>query len=204
MNAVSQWPPTTLDTPAVVEAYTRVLGWPLIAGSTFVSPHRAAADLVARPDTELSTPCSAFDAIRVSHAVGMEAMVLLGRRDVGPVPCLIENHNHVILLVKAGTGGPLSELEGVSVEAGSGGRLVLPPSTGRRWDTPPWNIQSETPCQLPAGPALAPTISNALRLFGSAPPSISADGQPLSPCHDTPAQGAASTPTTQPAAPGSS
>ncbi|MFD7621469.1 hypothetical protein [Streptomyces sp. NPDC059802] len=167
MRTVASWPPVARDTLAVVEAYTRVLGWPLLVGTTFVPPDRAAAELTALPDILLSTPCSAFDAVKVSHAVGMEAMVLFGRRDLGPVPCLVARRDHVILLVQAGTGGPLSELEGVvSVEAGPGGRLVLPPSSGHQWDTPPWAITSEKPCRLPEGRALAESLVDAQRLFG--------------------------------------
>jgi hypothetical protein len=150
----------------VVEAYERVLGWPLLAGATFVSPDRAAAELAECPDNQLSTPCSAFDAVTVSHVVGMESMLLLGRRDLGPVPCLIAHPDQAILLIKAGTGRVFAGLENVSVESGSGGRLILPPSSSRQWDTPPWDIKAEAPCPLLDGAALAPCIHDALRLFG--------------------------------------
>ncbi|MFE4333237.1 hypothetical protein ACFRQM_28605 [Streptomyces sp. NPDC056831] len=166
MRALASWPPKARDTRAIVEAYQRVLGWPLIVGTTFVSPDRAAAELAESPDVQLSTPCSAFDAVTVSHAVGMEIMLLLGRRDVGPVPCLTVHRDQAILLVQAGTGGVFAGLENVSVEAGSGGRLILPPSSSRQWDTPPWDIKAEAPCPLLAGPVLAPCIHDALRLFG--------------------------------------
>jgi hypothetical protein len=184
MRTVASWPPAAHDTLAVAEAYTQVLGWPLIAGTTFVSPDRAAAEL-ADPDTQtqLSTPCSAFDAVTVARAVGTGAMVLFERRGLGPVPCMIEGHDRVVLLVRAGTGRFLSGLEFVvGVEAGSGGRLVLPPSSGRWWDTPPWALTAEKPCRLPDGSALVPSFVDALRLRGNGPSSTWGGAPPSAGC----------------------
>ncbi|MFF8917818.1 hypothetical protein ACF08M_32065 [Streptomyces sp. NPDC015032] len=201
MSTVASWPPLAKDTRAVVEAYDRVLGWLLITDTTIVSQGQAVHEMTERPDTLLSTPCSAFDAVKVPYEVGMESMVLFGRRDVGPVPCLIERKNHVILLVRAGTGQPLSDLaDGVSVEAGSGGRLVLPPSAGHRWDTPPWAITSEDPCQLPDGAALVPCLVDALRLFGSPRPADPGTSRASARC----SQGFSPPPTIRPAGLGSS
>lgn len=205
MRTVASWPPVARNTLAVMKAYDRVLGWPLLVGTTFMPPERAVAELTKHRDTELSTPCAAFDAVTVSHAVGMEAMVLFGRRDLGPVPCLVERRDHVILLVRAGTGAPLSELEGVvSVEAGPGGRLVLPPSSGRQWDTPPWAITSDRPCRLPEGPALAKSLADAQRLFGGRAASPWHEGSAIGHTSARSGQGAAPPSAVRPAGSGSS
>lgn len=170
MRALADWPPRAADTSATVQAYERVLGWPLIIGSTLVSWDRAVAEMAARPRAGLSTSCSAFDAVTVSHAVGIETMVLLDRSGVGPVPCLIAHPNRAVLLVQAETGGAFAGLEDVSVESGPGGRLALPPSSRWRWDTPPWDIKAQEAVPLLAGSKLAPYVHNALRLFGRQTP----------------------------------
>ncbi|MER5617738.1 hypothetical protein [Streptomyces sp. NPDC002215] len=187
-----------------MEAYNQVLGWPLLVGTTFMPPDRAAAELT-KHRAELSTPCSAFDAVTVSHAVGMEALVLFGRRHVGPVPCLVERRDYVILLVQAGTGAPLERLEGVlSVEAGPGGRLVLPPSSGRQWDTPPWAITSDKPCRLPEGLALAESLADAQRLFGGPATSPRQEGSAIGQASARSGRGAAPPSAVRPTGSGSS
>jgi hypothetical protein len=170
MKTLADWPPRASDTTATIQAYERVLGWLLIAGSTVMSQDRAIAELKARPAPGLSTSCSAFDAVTVSHAVGIETMVLLDRSGLGPVPCLIAQTDQAVLLVQPGTGGALARLEGVSVESGPGGRLDLPPSSSRRWDTPPWDTKSRRALSLLAGSELMPYVRDALRLFGGQTP----------------------------------
>ncbi|MFE7331575.1 hypothetical protein ACFU8W_43080 [Streptomyces sp. NPDC057565] len=106
----------------------------------------------------------------VPRVVGMEAMVLLGRRDMGPVPCLIASQDQATLLIRAGTGRVFAGMENVRVESGAGGRLILPPSSGWRWDTPPWDARTEAPCPLLDGTELVGCVRDALRLFGGRTP----------------------------------
>ncbi|WP_406186271.1 hypothetical protein [Streptomyces sp. NBC_01006] len=170
MSAVTQWPPKTRDTGAVIAAYERVLGWPLIVDATLVSAERATAELRGNTGAELSTTCSAFDAVTVSYPVGVDMLVLLGRQDLDLVPCLTDGHDQAVFLVRAGSGEALTAMAGVSVDSGPGGRLVLPPSPRRRWDTPPWSARAEEPSALPAGTEIEPCLRAALRLFGGSSP----------------------------------
>ncbi|MFF2013820.1 hypothetical protein ACFVWY_32800 [Streptomyces sp. NPDC058195] len=169
MNSYAKWPPLARDTQALVTAYEQVLNWLLRVENSIVSADRAIAELTTDPNTQLATYCSAFDAVTVPHAVGMEAMVLFGRQKLGPVPCLVADSSHVVLLVEAGTGRPLSDLaDSVTVAAGPGESLALPPTTGLRWDTFPWSTQDSAPCPLPGGPSLRPCLADALRLHAGA------------------------------------
>ncbi|MFJ7412825.1 hypothetical protein ACIQWZ_18710 [Streptomyces sp. NPDC098077] len=144
------------------------MGWPLIVHSTFVTPDRAVAELADAPGTELSTPCCGFDAVSVPSAVGLEALVLAGRRDVGNPPCLVVPDEVAVFLVRPGSADDLLRLAGVSVESGPGGRLMLPPAGGARWDTPPWRIREEAPCQLDDSTGFAACVTDAFRLLGIA------------------------------------
>ncbi|MFE6272289.1 hypothetical protein ACFVQ9_26250 [Streptomyces goshikiensis] len=170
MTAVTQWPPRARDTRAVLQTYDQVLGWPLIVDDAFVSARCAFVALELTPDAVVSTTCSAFDAVTMPHAVGADLLVLLGRSDLEQVPALTDGHEQVVVLVAAGTASGLASLEGVSVDSGPGGRLILPPSTGRRWDTPPWDLRTEGPCPLPDGTAIESALRTALRVFGTPSP----------------------------------
>lgn len=129
-----------------------------------------ATELEESPGIQLSTPCSAFDAVTVPPTVGLEVQLLLGCRDLSPVPCLTKDHDHVVFLVRARTGSTLAEIKNVSAESGSGGRLVLPPSSGGQWDTPPWEAGTEAQRQLTSGTLLAPCIRDALQLHERSSP----------------------------------
>ncbi|MFJ7589571.1 hypothetical protein ACIQZO_19755 [Streptomyces sp. NPDC097617] len=170
MTAVAQWPPRTRDTRASLEAYERVLGWPLIVDDTLVSARCASAALELSLDAVVSTTCSAFDAVTVPYAVGADLLVLLGRGALDQVPALAYGREQVVVLVAAGTGSGLKSMAGVLVESGPGGRLILPPSPRRRWDTPPWSPRAEEPCPLPTGGAIETPLRIALRSFGAPPP----------------------------------
>lgn len=166
MTTAVTWPPRTRDTGSVIAAYDRVMGWPLIVHSTFVTPGRAISELSDAPGTELSTPCCGFDAVSVPSAVGLEALVLAGRRDLESPPCLVVPDEVAVFLVRPGSADELLKLAAVSVESGPGGRLILPPAGGARWDTPPWRIREERPCQLPDGTEFAACVTDAFRLLG--------------------------------------
>ncbi|WP_424862895.1 hypothetical protein [Streptomyces sp. MMS24-I29] len=170
MKAVASWPPVASDMGAVVEAYERVLCWPLLVETTLLSWDRAAAELRKGPGSLLSTTCSAMDTVTVPREVGLETMVLLGRRDMGPVPCLISPQDQATLLIRAGTGNAFAGMENIRVESGAGERLILPPSSGWRWDTPPWDARTRAPCPLLDGTELVGCVRDALRLFGGCVP----------------------------------
>lgn len=166
MTAPTTWPPRTRDTHSVIAAYDRVMGWPLIVHSTFVTADRATAELADDPGVALSTPCCGFDAVSVPPAVGLEALVLAGRRELENPPCLVIPDQLVVFLMRPGSADHLLRLGSVSVESGPGGRLLLPPAGGARWDTPPWKIREEEPCQLLDGPGFAACVTDAFRLLG--------------------------------------
>ncbi|MFF4096496.1 hypothetical protein ACFYYY_22280 [Streptomyces sp. NPDC001834] len=114
----------------MAEAYERVPCWPLFVGTTLLSGDRAPAELTHNPGSRLSTTCSAVDAVTVPYGVGLETMVLLGRRDMGPVPCLISHQDQATLLVRAGTDRTFAGIENIQVKSGTGGRLLThPPRT---------------------------------------------------------------------------
>lgn len=163
MTSATTWPPRTRDTDSVIAAYDRVMGWPLIVHNTFVSPDRAAAELADDPGVVLSTPCCGFDAVSVPPAVGLDALVLAGRRGLESPPCLVIPDQLVVFLVRPGSADHLLRLGSVCVESGPGGRLVLPPAGGARWDTPPWRTREEARCQLLDGADFAACVTDAFR-----------------------------------------
>ncbi|MFD6182008.1 hypothetical protein [Streptomyces goshikiensis] len=170
MNTVSQWPPRTRDVQATVEAYERVLGWPLIVNATLVSAQRALAVLACDLDATLSVPCSGFDAVSMPYRVGVELLVLLGRQGTDHVPALINAEVDVVFLVQLATGTELAEMPGVSIASGPGGRLFVPPSHGWHWDTPPWQPRAAQAVELLPGREIASPLRTALRMTnGTAP-----------------------------------
>ena len=94
-------------------------------------------ELEAAPGAALITPTVAFDALVVSHQLGMRAVAELER--LAPVPCIVAP-GHAVILVLPGTGGDAVDgmVEFVEVRTGPEGWIALPPTRGLVWDTPPW------------------------------------------------------------------
>ena len=80
------------------------------------------------------------------------------------MPCVLFGDKGTFL-VAAGTAEELTELAGVEILAGPGARIVLPPTNGARWDTPPWSPTERTPLTLPGAGVLRPGLRDGLRLW---------------------------------------
>ncbi|MBP2400738.1 hypothetical protein [Streptomyces syringium] len=165
MTRTSVWPPTTHDRPAVLHAYTDLLRWPLQVGGRPVTAEEAEHLLATDPGLPLETDGSLFDAATVAYSLGLETLIRLDRMpQVPPVPCFTDGHSTVTFLLTPGTGEGLAGLSDVRV--GAGGPVALPPSTGLRWDTPPWNCTVPERLAIPAAEELAPALRAAVRLYG--------------------------------------
>ncbi|MEV4868598.1 hypothetical protein [Streptomyces syringium] len=165
MTRTSVWPPTTHDPSAVLHAYADLLRWPLHVGGQPVTAEQAECLLAAGPETALETTGSLFDTVTVAYALGLETLVRLDRMpQAPPVPCFTDGRSTVTFLLTPGAGEGLAGLGAVRV--GAGGPVVLPPSAGLRWDTPPWDCTVPQQLELPTAGELAPALRAALRLYG--------------------------------------
>ncbi|MFF8617914.1 hypothetical protein [Streptomyces sp. NPDC015350] len=160
----------TQDTWAALYVYEQVLCWPLLVGTTFMSSRDAVNALAKESRPTLSTTCSGVDAVAVPRVVLRAIVSRLQDQKMPSVPCLNVSRDQAVLLVRAGTGSVFAGLKDVRVESGAGGRLILPPSHGLRWDIPPWDDSTEAPCPLLDGSELIGTVHDALRLVGNLPP----------------------------------
>lgn len=163
----SIWPPRTRDGSALVHAYTDLLAWSLLAGSDCLSADEAAHLLNTDPHAVVETPCDKFDAVRVSCAVGRDALMWLDRKsaDVPLIPSFQDGIS-VTFLVRPGAARHLQGLDAVSVVSGPDGRIALPPTPGVRWDTPPWHAMTPVPIELADAQSLQTVLERALHLHG--------------------------------------
>ncbi|MGW4032129.1 hypothetical protein ACWEFL_22930 [Streptomyces sp. NPDC004838] len=160
------WPPTTGDVVGTVRAYTCLLGWRLtIAEGGELTAEAAARVLERAAGAELRVSCGGFDAVTVPYSVGRSALLQL---DPVPVPSIL-GPGTVTFLVAPGTGVVLAErIDGVDVVSGIDSWLVVPPSAGRRWDTPPWSVtDSRATVRLPEAGALVQGLAQARRTSGA-------------------------------------
>ncbi|QYX80247.1 hypothetical protein [Streptomyces akebiae] len=159
----SVWPPRTRDRSALVHAYVDLLGWTLFVGSDPVQPGELEDAFTSNPNTVLLASCSSFDAVSIPYRAATEALIRLERKELS-VPCLLSGERG-IFLVEAGSGHRVAALGGVEVAAGDAARMILPPTVGARWDTPPWRRSERVPVKLHNTDVVGPFLSGALRLF---------------------------------------
>ncbi|WP_189829122.1 hypothetical protein [Streptomyces subrutilus] len=145
-------------------AYTR-LGWP------HTTPDPAGAEPGGGDGTSASgcrvvTDCSGADFVRLPYAAGSDALVRLERvvGAVGIVPAMRVDRHRIVLVVRAGSAPELAGLPGVEVLSGPDTRVLLPPSPGIVWDTPPWNPDG-TPRPLPGAGVLVHELRRSLSLY---------------------------------------
>ncbi|MDQ0601983.1 hypothetical protein QF037_006328 [Streptomyces canus] len=159
----SVWPPRTRDRSALVHTYTDLLGWALFVGPDPVQPGVVEDAFTSNPNTVLLASCSSFDAVSISYSAAAEVLIRLERMEL-LVPCLLSGDTGTFL-VKAGSGKHVASLGGVEVAAGGAARMVLPPTAGARWDTPPWRRSERAPVALHNADVVGPFLSGALRLY---------------------------------------
>ncbi|MEU8889843.1 hypothetical protein [Streptomyces sp. NPDC048442] len=169
MRTATAWPPRAGDHTSLVRAYADLLDWRLVVDDGEVS--------AGFENAVIHTGCAGFDAVALPRPVGNQVLIRLESGGLGPVPSLI-TAAQVTFLVQAGTGTVLGGPPDVVVFSGSKARLVLPPSPGVRWDTPPWSPARPEPLALLDGEQVRTAVLDALRLCnrprGTAPPSAGA------------------------------
>lgn len=167
METASVWPPTARDRIGLVQAYAGVLSWRLVLGDG----QPASADDVMSvwqhdPHVPLQTPCQTFDLLRVPLGVGPMLLLMIDRQLRRPVPCLRSN-DALMFLVRQGTAVLAAAEEPQTLKAASGPEvlLVLPPTSGVRWDTPPWLPSVAQPVELPDARELLVPLRETLPFF---------------------------------------
>ncbi|MFE7130819.1 hypothetical protein ACFVIM_08170 [Streptomyces sp. NPDC057638] len=160
------WPPRSSDSSALLAAYVNVLGWPLSADGA-----RVAAEDVERvrdrsPQAKWSVLCEhRFDAVAVPARPGQE-MALLAERDLeqagdgAVLPCLLAGAKRYFL-VRPGSARDIAAAGGVLVLFGEQ-RLLLPPTVGLRWETPPWSRTRRETVVLPDAGVLVERLTAAV------------------------------------------
>ncbi|GLF95209.1 hypothetical protein [Streptomyces yaizuensis] len=171
--ATRPWPPRTSNPSALLDAYTRVLGWSLSVDDVPCTAREAAERLERLPDAVVSTECRGFDVIALPARVSRIAALHLERDEdldrEGVVVPAFHSEPSLILLVRAGTSEEVSGLEGLRWIA-EGGDLVVPPGRGLAWDTPPWKAARPEPAPFPDAARLKDTLTTALAVRDSPPP----------------------------------
>lgn len=155
MRTATAWPPRASDHASLVRAYSGLLDWRLVVEDTVVS--------AGFENAVISTGCEAFDAVTLPRPMGNQVLIRLECGGLGPVPSLV-TASKVTFLVQAGTGAVLGGPPDVEVFSGSEHQLVLPPSPGVRWDTPPWSPACPVPLALLDGGQVRVAVLDALRL----------------------------------------
>lgn len=156
------WPPTTRDGAALAHAYVHVLGWPLLVDGVLV-PGAQAEELMERATSPVvQTRSEAFDTVSVPRALGSDVLLNVDRSPV-TFPSLLVGADVVTFLVQARTGECLVDISETRIETGV--LVPLPPTPGLRWDTPPWDIHSDSPTalNLPHARDLRKSLDTALR-----------------------------------------
>ncbi|MFD5509045.1 hypothetical protein ACFWIB_14880 [Streptomyces sp. NPDC127051] len=182
-------PINTHDPATAAETYTVTLGWPIAIGHRYrprggctcsnpTCPTPGAhplpgalavaaralpgSELAAAPGAALIATTAACDALVMPRRIGMATMVSLDR--VAPVPCLIDSSRAFLLVLPATGRYALGGRTGSAVELRSGPQqwIALPPSNGTRWDTPPWNEQTNDPIPLLHGGDVRAHLTEAL------------------------------------------
>ncbi|GLF98138.1 hypothetical protein [Streptomyces yaizuensis] len=153
-TTTSPWPPRSADATGLLTAYTGLLSWPLLADRVPVAAD-AGTVLTRLRNTEWSVLCGdRFDAVSVPAVAGRETALLLERdedlqRAGTVVPCLVAGDQR-FFFVRPGTAPRVPGAEVLSGES----RVVLPPTFGLRWETPPWARAGRRPLDLPDGQVL--------------------------------------------------
>ncbi len=155
MRTATVWPPRASDHASLVRAYSSLLDWRLVVEDAAVS--------AGFEDAVISTGCEAFDAIALPRRVGDQMLIRLQCGGLGPVPSLV-TASKVAFLAQSGTGAVLGGPPDVEVFSGSEQQLVLPPSPGGRWDTPPWSPARPVPLALLDVGQVRVAVLDALRL----------------------------------------
>ncbi|MFJ2744773.1 hypothetical protein ACIO3O_34530 [Streptomyces sp. NPDC087440] len=155
-STATAWPPRASDHPGLVRAHADLLDWRLIVDE--------AGDSAESENVVIRTGCEAFDGVTLPRPAGHQLLLQVSRGR-GPVPSLIPEA-HTTLLVQAGTGQVLGDPPDVQIRSGPRVNLVLPPSPGVRWDTPPWSPARPEPLPLPLLDGAQPLTAlwHALRL----------------------------------------
>ncbi|MGW6454687.1 DUF5999 family protein [Streptomyces sp. NPDC055078] len=167
------WPPRSSDPASLLHAYTEVLGWPLVVAGAVVDAEGALRLLRSDPDVTVGSVCGVFDAATVPVEEGRKAMVLLDRAaDHRPglvsVPSL-RGHGDMTFVLESGTAAALDGLPGVRISREREG-LVLPPTRGWVWDTPPWKPRRREAAGPPDADMLREALARALHTRGGHAP----------------------------------
>jgi hypothetical protein len=142
-----------------------LLGWLLFIGAERVGLKEAEAALDRRPDTVLLAACSSFDAISVPYEAAADALLRLDREETtSAAPCLFYGDTGTFL-VEVSTGKQVAELEGVQVATGPDALIVVPPTSGARWDTPPWSRTERMSLALPSASDIRAALADGLHLY---------------------------------------
>ncbi|MFE2181378.1 hypothetical protein [Streptomyces sp. NPDC059455] len=145
-------------------AYADLLRWPLFIGTELMRPGEVEAHFVHNPSTVVLTACDEFDAVSVPRIAATDALVRLDRKGKA-VPCLLHGDTGTFLTAR-GTGPYASTLPNVQVKVGRDARIILPPTIGARWDTPPWHLTERAPLELPSARLLHSYLGEGLRFYG--------------------------------------
>lgn len=120
------------------------------------------ATLESAPGAAIIAATDCFDAVIVPVRIAMAALVSLERE--APVPCLTIHGQQAVLLVLPATGRYSAGRPDMQVRTGAGSWVALPPSHGVRWDTPPWNEQTNKPLPLLHGSDVGRHLAEAFAL----------------------------------------
>ncbi|MFF4482903.1 hypothetical protein ACH4TQ_50870 [Streptomyces sp. NPDC021218] len=140
-----------------------LLGWPLFIDAELMNAHQVQHAFAHNSSTVLLAACTKFDAVTTPRKAATSALVRLDRKSTA-LPCLLCGETGTFLVAR-GSGVHVSALAGVQVMAGADARITLPPTSGVRWDTPPWHLTERTPLKLPSAVVLLSCLEEALRLY---------------------------------------
>jgi hypothetical protein len=147
----------TSDPAALVNAYGNLLQWTLVADGRDIPVAVAESLVAAHPNAVLETRCVEFDVVTMTHHDGRSALMHLDRAN-SPAPSIVDASGFVRFLVQAGT-GQVEGLDAVRVQSGADHLLALPPSSGLRWDTPPWSRAAREPLVPPHAEVLLAALN---------------------------------------------
>ncbi|MFI1868882.1 hypothetical protein [Streptomyces jumonjinensis] len=135
------------DLESLISRYVTLLGWTLAVEDDVHGPVRGERTVQAT---------GAFDAVAVPGPAGRKTLARLRSADIN-APAMDAGHA-VALLVAPGTGARLTRLPTVLVFPGTS-PVLIPPSPGVHWATPPWTPETRTPLPLPDAQLLHPALA---------------------------------------------